>query len=54
MCNYWGFGYGNFWHLGNLLFILILFVGVAVLVYHLIVNNGNRVSGRTVAANHFN
>lgn len=53
MCNDWGFGYGNFWHLGNLLFIFVLFAGIAVLVFRLITNNGNQVSGRSIAANYF-
>ncbi len=48
-----GFGYGYYWHFGNSLFILILLVGVAVLVYRLLLNNENRVSGRSVATNYF-
>jgi RNA polymerase subunit RPABC4/transcription elongation factor Spt4 len=53
MCTDWGFGYGNFWYLGNSLFIFIFFVGVTVLVYRLIKNNGNFISERSEVSNYF-
>ncbi|VAX21207.1 hypothetical protein MNBD_IGNAVI01-518 [hydrothermal vent metagenome] len=44
-----GFGYGYYWHYGNLLFMLTLLIGAAVLVSRLFMNSEKRVSDRSVA-----
>ncbi|MBU2493304.1 MAG: zinc ribbon domain-containing protein [Bacteroidetes bacterium] len=52
-CTEWGFGFGNFWHLGNLLFIVLLIAGVGFMLFRLVTITGSKTNGRSVITNYF-